>query len=66
MLLKLTTGFAEAGKEGAFRAAVMTSSDGERELGYVIEDHADGQMTVLQPWAPTAFAGFSQDRRPSA
>jgi len=56
-LKSLTKGFAEAGKKGAFRAAVMTSSDGERELVYVIEDHADGQMTVLQPWAPSAFAG---------
>lgn len=56
-LKSLTTGFAEAGKKGAFRAAVMTSSDGGRELVYVIEDHADGQMTVLLPWAPSAFAG---------
>ena len=56
-LKSLTTGFAETGKKGAFRAAVMTSSDGERELVYVIEDHADGQMTVLLPWAPSAFAG---------
>jgi len=56
-LKSLTTGFAEAGKKGAFKAAVMTSSDGERELVYVIEDHTDGQVTVLVPWAPTAFAG---------
>ena len=23
----------------------------------MIEDHADGQVTVLLPWAPAAFAG---------
>jgi len=56
-LKSLTTGFAEAGKDGAFKAAVLTSPDGQRELAYVIEDHRDGNMTVLVPWAPAAFAG---------
>ena len=56
-LKSLTTGFAEAGKDGAFRAAVLTSSDGDREIVYVIEDHGDGSLTVLLPWAPAAFAG---------
>ena len=56
-LKSLTTGFAEAGKDGAFKAAVLTSFDGERELVYVIEDHGDGSLTVLVPWAPAAFAG---------
>jgi len=56
-LKSLTSGFAEAGKAGAFKAAVLTSSDGERELAYVIEDHGDGDLTVLVPWAPAAFAG---------
>ena len=56
-LKRLTTGFAEAGKNGAFRAAVLTSSDGEREIVYVIEDHGDEDLTVLVPWAPAAFAG---------
>jgi uncharacterized membrane protein len=56
-LKSLTKGFAEAGKEGAFKAAVMTSSDGEGEVVYVIEDHGDGDLTVLVPWAPAAFAG---------
>jgi uncharacterized membrane protein len=53
----LTTGFAEAGKDGAFRAAVLVSADGERELAYVIEDNGEDHLTVLLPWAPTAFAG---------
>ena len=53
----LTTGFAEAGKDGAFKATVLTSSDGDRELVYIIEDHGDGQATVLLSWAPAAFAG---------
>jgi uncharacterized membrane protein len=56
-LKSLTTGFAEAGKEGAFKAAVMTSADGERQLVYVIEDDGENHLTVLLPWAPAAFAG---------
>ena len=56
-LKSLTTGFAEAGRAGAFKAAVLTSSDGDREVVYVIEDHGDGDLTVLVPWAPAAFAG---------
>ena len=56
-LKSLTTGFAEAGRAGAFKAAVLTSSDGDREVVYVIEDHGDEDLTVLVPWAPAAFAG---------
>jgi uncharacterized membrane protein len=65
-LKSLTTGFAEAGKDGAFKTAMLKSSNGEREIVYVIEDHGDGQHTVLLPLAPTAFSGFvkvvDQDR----
>jgi uncharacterized membrane protein len=41
----------------AFKPAVLDSADGEREIVYVIEDHGDGQLTVLVPWAPASFAG---------
>ena len=65
-LKNLTTGFAEAGKDGAFKTAVLNSNGGEREIVYIIEDHGNGQLTVLLPWAPTAFSGsvkvVSRDR----
>lgn len=65
-LKSLTTGFTEAGKDGAFKTAVLNSTAGEREIVYIIEDHENGYLTVLQPWAPTAFSGFvkvvNQDR----
>ena len=57
-LKNLTTGFTEAGKDGAFKTAVLNSPGGEREIVYIIEDHGNGHHTVLQPWAPTAFAGY--------
>jgi uncharacterized membrane protein len=53
----LTTGFLEAGKEGAFKPAMLISADGEKEPVYVVEDHGDGQVTVLLPWSPASFAG---------
>ena len=40
-----------------FRPAVLNSPDGSREIVYVIEDHGDGQVTILIPWAPASFAG---------
>jgi len=62
----LTKGFVGAKEGAAFKAAILVSPDGERELAYVIEDHGDGQLTVLVPWSPAAFAGsvkiVSQDR----
>ena len=56
-LKNLTRGFAGTRQGGAFKPALLMSPEGERELAYVIEDHGDGQVTVLVPWSPTAFAG---------
>ena len=56
-LKSLTQGFAGTRQGGAFRPALLISPGGERELAYAIEDHGDGQVTVLVPWSPTAFAG---------
>jgi uncharacterized membrane protein len=56
-LKNLTRGFAGARQGGAFKPALLVSPGGERELAYVIEDHGDGQVTVLLPWSPTAFTG---------
>jgi len=62
----LSRGLIGAKEEGAFRPAVLNSPAGEREIVYVIEDHGDGQVTVLVPWAPASFAGsvkiMSSDR----
>jgi uncharacterized membrane protein len=53
----LSRGLVGAKDDTAFRAAVLNSSDGQREIVYVIEDHGDGNLTVLVPWAPASFAG---------
>jgi uncharacterized membrane protein len=57
-LKSLTNAFREAEEGGAFRPGLLNSSDGVQELIYVVEDHGDGRLTILVPWAPTAFSGF--------
>ena len=54
---RLSRGLIGAKEDNAFRPAVFSSADGEREIVYVIEDHGDDQVTVLVPWAPASFAG---------
>ena len=53
---QLIAGFAGKG-DSSFQPALLNSSDNEQELAYVVEDHNDGKVTVLIPWAPTPFAG---------
>jgi uncharacterized membrane protein len=54
----LSRGLLGAGDEGAvFKPAILTSTSGERQIAYLVEDHGDGHATVLIPRAPTAFAG---------
>ena len=53
----LTMGLVGAQEDASFRSAVLNSPNGEQEIVYVIEDHGDGKVTVLVPWAPASFAG---------
>ena len=40
----------------SFRPALFKGEANDRDLAYVIEEHADEKLTILLPWAPTAFA----------
>ena len=53
----LTTGFANSQQESSFKPAMLKSGEGNREFAYIVEDHGDGNLTVMLPWAPTPFAG---------
>jgi uncharacterized membrane protein len=53
----LTNSFKGVEAVDGFKPAVLTSSQGGQEIVYVIEEHGDGKMTILVPWAPTPFAG---------
>ena len=56
VLKRLTKGFAKE-EASAFKPGLLISAEGWKEIAYVIEDHGDGHLTVLVPWAPTAFSG---------
>ena len=53
----ITTGFANSQAESSFKPALLKSADGNKEFAYIVEDHGDGNLTVMLPWAPTPFAG---------
>ena len=53
----LTRSLGNVDGEESFKPALLRSGDGSREIIYVIEDHGDGQATVMIPWTPTAMAG---------
>ena len=54
---RLTSGFTNAGGDEAFLPGLLNSAEGEQDLVFVIEDHGNGKLTVMLPWAPAAFAG---------
>jgi hypothetical protein len=56
VLKRLTKGFAKE-KAAAFKPGSLVSAEGWKDIAYVIEDHCDGHLAVLLPWAPTAFSG---------
>jgi uncharacterized membrane protein len=53
----LSRGMFRSGDQSSFHVAVLSSSDGTKELVYVTEDVGGEWVTVLMPWAPAAFAG---------
>lgn len=53
----LVDGLLGAEAKGTFQPALLAAGEGQREFCYIVEDHGDGELTILVPWAPTAFAG---------
>jgi hypothetical protein len=56
VLKGLAAGFAKIGGGDGFKPALLVSADGQREIAYLIEDHGDGQVTVMLPSAPTPLS----------
>ena len=54
---RLSKGLVGAEHDGAFRSALLDAGDGLTELVYIIEEHSDGNLTILVPLAPVGFAG---------
>lgn len=53
----LTKSLGNVDGEESFKPALLRSQDGSREIIYVIENHDDGQATVMIPQTPTAMTG---------
>lgn len=47
----------EIGEGGTFKPALLVSADGQREFAYLIEEHGDGNATIMVPRAPTPLSG---------
>jgi uncharacterized membrane protein len=54
---RLSQGLVGTEGEGVFKSGLLETHDGETELVYIIEEHADGKLTVLVPLAPAGFTG---------
>jgi uncharacterized membrane protein len=54
---QLSRGLVEAESDGVFTSGLLEADDGTTELVYIIEEHSDGKLTILVPWAPAGFAG---------
>lgn len=44
-------------EKGSFLPGLLDAGNGQREICYIVEDHGDGELTIMVPWAPTAFSG---------
>ncbi len=54
---QLSKGLVGAESDNAFHSGLLEADDGTTELVYIIEEHSDGRLTILVPWAPAGFAG---------
>ena len=54
---RLSKGLVGTEDGDVFRTGLLEAGDGTKELVYIIEEHSDGKLTILVPWAPARFAG---------
>lgn len=57
MIKSLVAAFLDLEDENSFKPACWRHDDGSLEPVYVISEHGEDMLVVMQPWTPTAFAG---------
>lgn len=57
MIKSLVAAFLDLEDEDSFKPACWRHDDGSLEPVYVIGEHGEDMLVVMQPWTPTAFAG---------
>ena len=55
---RLIYGLLGAEEEGDFNPALLDTGGGQRVFCYIVEDHGDGDLTIIVPSAPSAFSGL--------
>ena len=53
----LTRSMGNLDQTDTFKPGLLRVDDSTREIIYLIEDHGNGRVTVMVPWAPTPMAG---------
>ena len=53
----IAQGFLGSKSRARFEPVLVTYGDGSAVIGYWVEDLDDDRVVVLEPWAPTPFAG---------
>lgn len=53
----VTSGFASMEEDGRCKPALLTGPNSERDLVFLVEELADGQVVVMLPRAPTPLTG---------
>ena len=53
----IAQGFLGGRSQASFEPVLVTYADGTAVIGYWVEDLDDERVVVLEPWAPTPFAG---------
>ena len=54
----LSKGLIGAEGDDAFKSGILTHEDGATQLVYIIEEHPDGNLTILAPMSPAGFTGY--------
>ena len=54
-LKSLSRGMFRSGDQAGFRTAILSSSDGTKELVYVTEDRGGEWVTILMPWVSASW-----------
>ena len=54
---RMAQAFTGTSDQMSFKPALLLGDAGIREIAYIIEDHGDGNLTVMLPEAPNPFSG---------
>ena len=54
----LSKGLIGAEGDDTFKSGLLTHESGATQIVYIIEEHDDGKLTILEPMSPAGFTGY--------